>query len=163
MRQQSRGRILVGFGACLVSAVIVLAGSSAAVAQEWSAAQKDVWKSVEAYWDLGAKRDVDGMLGYFHDSYLGWSNQSPLPNGKAEVRKWMTHEFETTTEVLHTIQPVGIAIHGDMAIVHYYFVVLETNAKGEEQTRQGRWTDILKKQGDRWVLVADHGGQASGN
>jgi len=150
-------------GACLVFASLLVAGSPAISAQEWSAAQKDVWKNVEAYWNLGAQRDVDGMLAYFHDDYLGWSNQSPLPSGKATTRKWVKHQFETTTEVLHTIQPVGIVIQGDVAIVHYYYVVLETNAKGEEETSRGRWTDVLKKQGDRWVLIADHGGESPGN
>ncbi len=23
---------------------------------------------------------------------------------------------------------------------------------------QGRWTDLLKKQGDKWVMIGDHGG-----
>jgi hypothetical protein len=47
--------------------------------------------------------------------------------------------------------------------VHYYFTFLEKNAKGEEKTIQGRWTDILKKQGNRWVLIGDSGGRTSQN
>ncbi|UCF66494.1 MAG: nuclear transport factor 2 family protein, partial [Acidobacteriota bacterium] len=121
------------------------------LAQEWSPAQKDVWKSVETYWELGGKRDTEGMLSYFHEDYLGWSNTAALPSGKKEVRKWISHEFATTKEIHHTIQPVGIKIHGDIAIVHYYFATLETNAKDEEKVNRGRWTDILKKMGDRWV------------
>jgi hypothetical protein len=26
---------------------------------------------------------------------------------------------------------------------------------------QGRWTDILMKQGDKWVMIGDHGGRTS--
>jgi ketosteroid isomerase-like protein len=84
-----------------------------------------------------------------------------MPGNKADVRKWIAHDFETNKTVLQTIKPVGIAIHGDVAFVHYYFTVLQKNAKGEEETIQGRWTDILKEQGDRWVLIGDSGGRTS--
>jgi len=29
---------------------------------------------------------------------------------------------------------------------------------GKEKSSQGRWTDILKKEGDKWLLIGDHGG-----
>lgn len=138
--------------------VVALVSAGTASAQEWSAAQKEVWKSVETYWDLGAKEDLDGFMSYFADDYLGWSTRSAMPGTKAEVRKWIAHEFETNQTLLQTLKPVGIAIHGDVAFVHYYYTTLEKNAKGEEKTNQGRWTDILKKQGNRWVLIGDSGG-----
>jgi len=157
----SNRRVLL-FSGCVLIVVLALMLSASAMAQEWTAEQKEVWENVEAYWDYGAQHDLDGMLSYFHDDYLGWSTSSPLPDGKAEVRKWASHQFATTTAVLHTIQPVGIVIHGDIAIVHYYYSDLEKDAKDEEKYSQGRWTDILKKQGDRWLLIADQGGKTSG-
>jgi hypothetical protein len=30
-----------------------------------------------------------------------------------------------------------------------------------EETSSGRWTDVLMKQGDKWVLIADRGGRTS--
>ncbi len=148
---------------CLLALAATAFLATGAVAQEWSSEQTAVWKNVETYWNLGAQRDLDGMLGYFHDDYLGWSTGAALPSGKDEARKWLAHHFETTTEVLHTIQPVGIAIHGDIAIVHYYYSDLEKDADGEEKAEQGRWTDILKKQGSRWVLIGDQGGKTTGD
>jgi ketosteroid isomerase-like protein len=141
--------------------VVALMSVGIASAQEWSAAQKEVWKSVETYWELGAKGDLDGIMSYFADDYLGWSTSSAMPATKADVRKWTAHDFETNKTVLQTLKPVGIAIHGDVAFVHYYFTVLQKNAKGEEKTIQGRWTDILKEQGNRWVLIGDSGGSTS--
>ena len=32
---------------------------------------------------------------------------------------------------------------------------------GKEKPSEGRWTDILMKQGDKWVLIGDHGGKTS--
>ena len=153
-----RTRIGVSLLAALVVALMSVGFASA---QEWSAAQKEVWKSVEAYAELGAKRDLDGSMSYFADDYLGWSTSSAMPVTKADVRKWTAHDYETNQTVLQTLKPVGIAIHGDVAFVHYYFTVLQKNAKGEEKTIQGRWTDILKKQGNRWVLIGDSGGSTS--
>ena len=153
-----RTRIGVSLFAALVVALMSVGIASA---QEWSAAQKEVWKSVETYSELGAKGDLDGIMSYFADDYLGWSTRSAMPGTKADVRKWVAHDFETNQTVLQTLKPVGIAIHGDVAFVHYYFTVLQKNAKGEEKTIQGRWTDILKKQGDRWVLIGDSGGSTS--
>jgi hypothetical protein len=40
-------------------------------AQQWSAEQKEVWKSVETYNELSANRD-EGFINYFDDSYRGW-------------------------------------------------------------------------------------------
>jgi ketosteroid isomerase-like protein len=153
-----RTRIGVSLFAALVVALMSVGIASA---QEWSAAQKEVWKSVETYSELGAKGDLDGFMSYFADDYLGWSTSSAMPGTKADVRKWAAHDFETNKTVLQTLKPVGIAIHGDVAFVHYYYTVLQKNAKGEEKTIQGRWTDILKKQGDRWVLIGDSGGSTS--
>ncbi|MCZ7640657.1 MAG: nuclear transport factor 2 family protein [Verrucomicrobia bacterium] len=130
-------------------------------AQEWSAAQKEVWKSVEAYWALDAARDIEGFLGYFHDDYLGWSVEEALPTNKATVRKFVEHFLKTTKVLVQNIQPAGIKLHGDVAIVHYYWTRIYRDSEGKEKNESGRWTDILKKQGDRWVLIGDHGGRTS--
>jgi len=157
-------RITSGVGGKVMLVALGLAlATSGAVAQEWSAAQKDVWKSVEAYWDLAAKENLDGFMGYFHADYSGWSNQAALPGDKATTRKWVGHDFDANKTVLYEIKPVAIKIHGNVAIAHYYYATVEQDAKGEEKTIQGRWTDVLMKQGDRWVLIGDHGGRTGGS
>jgi hypothetical protein len=67
-------------GVLLFAALVVaLMSVGIANAQEWSTAQKEVWKSVETYSELGAKEDLDGFMSYFADDYLGWSTRSPMP------------------------------------------------------------------------------------
>jgi len=131
------------------------------LAQEWSAAQKGVWKNVEAYWDLWAKRDLEGFLSYFHTDYSGWFNRASLPSDKASGRKGISHSFQTIKILVREINPVAIKIHGNVAIAHYYFSFIRRDAEGKESNRSGRWTDILMKQGDKWVLIGDHGGPTS--
>lgn len=59
---------------------------------------------------------------------------------------------------MYEINPVAIKIHGNVAIVHYYYLRVRKDAEGKEELEQGRWTDILMKQKDKWVLIGDHGG-----
>ena len=145
----------------LVAVCLILLTSGQVFGQEWSDKQKEVWKNVETYWDLDVKRDLEGVLSYFHDDYSGWFNRDALPSNKASTRKSFAHFFGTTKILLQEIQPVAIKIHGNMAIVHYYYSRLVKDVEGKERNRSGRWTDILMKQGDKWLLIADHGGPSS--
>jgi ketosteroid isomerase-like protein len=153
-------RVLVAFAG--VVALALSFAAAPATAQEWSPAQKEVWKNVETYWALGSAEKLDEWLEYFNDDYLGWGYESALPLGKESVRKWQSHFLETTESLVYEIQPVGILIHGDFAIVHYYYSSHYVGETGEHKDSQGRWTDILMKQGDRWVLIGDHGGETKG-
>jgi ketosteroid isomerase-like protein len=69
--------------------------------------------------------------------------------------------MKTKKVLVQDIKPVGIKIHGDVAFVHYYWSRIEKGADGKEATVSGRWTDILTKQGEKWVLIGDHGGRTS--
>ncbi|MHA2329926.1 MAG: DUF4440 domain-containing protein [Candidatus Hodarchaeales archaeon] len=137
--------------------------SNTTLAQEWSAEQQEVWKNVEASWDLGVKQDLEGLLDYFHDDYSGWWNGNALPVNKVFVRKNVVHEFETTKVLVQNLQPVAINIHGNVAIVQYYYSRVLKHVEGKEKNESGRWTDILMKQGDKWVLIGDHGGSSATN
>jgi len=128
--------------------------------QDWSEKHKEVWKTVQTYWDLDAKRDLEGFMSYFHDDYSGWFNLNALPSNKADVRKFLSHDFANNKILIQDIKPVEIKVHGDIAIVHYYYSRLVQDKEGKENMRNGNWTDILMKQGDKWVLIGDHGGPA---
>ncbi|GAB4378989.1 MAG: hypothetical protein Kow0042_27950 [Calditrichia bacterium] len=148
--------------ATLVMLMVVLSLSQSLQAQSWSDTQKEVWSNVETYWGLFAKGDAEGMLGYFHSEYIGWDVNEPLPSDKASTRKGLAHFLSKNSIVLHEIKPVAIQVHGNIAIVHYYYNMTIKNTEGKESTTGGRWTDILSKQGNKWVLIGDHGGR-SGN
>ncbi|MBF8249118.1 MAG: hypothetical protein HW374_1918 [Bacteroidetes bacterium] len=81
-------------------------------AQEWSAAQKEVWKNVDAYWALDAAGNLDGFMSYFHDNYMGWDINQPLPMEKASVRKFVEYEYKTTKTLVYNIKPVAINVFG---------------------------------------------------
>jgi len=132
-------------------------------AQQWSDSQKEVWKNVETYWDLAAKGDTEGLLTYFHSDFSGWVNSAHLPHDKATREKFIRFYNPKTKTLLHDIKPLAIKIHGNIAIVHYSYTDVSKYGEEKEKSEQGRWTDILMKQGDKWVMIADHGGSTSAN
>lgn len=145
----------------LAALCFAMPASAPLFAQEWSPAQKEVWKNVETYWDLQMKGDLEGFMSYFHDDYRGWNYGAALPSGKATVRKFVKHAMETSKILVQDIKPVAIQIYGNIAFVDYYWDRVVKDAEGKEKSHSGRWTDILIKQGDRWVMIGDHGGQTS--
>jgi len=64
--------ILLGF-------IVLITFTQNISAQQWTAEQQEVWKSVEKYTDLSVKRDKEGFLSYFDDSYRGWAYNSDAP------------------------------------------------------------------------------------
>jgi ketosteroid isomerase-like protein len=131
------------------------------LSQEWSAEQQEVWSAVEDYWAVSSKGDVDGFLSYFHSSFAGWGNNSVTSDNKAQREKFIRHFMPKSSTVLYTITPEAIWVNGNFAFVHYNYTEVEVDMEGKERTSSGRWTDILMKDGRRWVMVGDSGGQTS--
>ncbi len=145
----------------LFMSCLMLLTSTTLFAQEWSAAQKEVWKNVEGYWALDAAGNTDGLLAYFHPDYVGWSITNAMPSSREATKKFITHRHKTSKTLVYDLQPAAIKIHGNIAIVHYHYVLIAKNAEGKDKESSGRWTDTLMKQGDKWVMIGDQGGQTS--
>jgi ketosteroid isomerase-like protein len=137
--------------------------SSTVFAQEWSSAQKEVWTNVETYWDLLAEDDIEGFTRYVHSDFSGWDNGQDLPDSGAERLKAMRFNIPNSKTLFQAIKPLAIKIHGDVAIVHYSFTLISKYKEKDEKNVKGRWTDILMKQGDKWVMIGDHGGAMPAN
>jgi ketosteroid isomerase-like protein len=130
--------------------------------QQWSAEQQEVWQHVETYWSMYANEDVEGFLSYLHEDFSGWTHTNALPRDKEDMARYLPRGFETTETVLHDVNPVGITVHGNIAVVHYYYTRSYVDMSGGEHSDAGRWTEVLMKQGDRWVMITDHGGSDGG-
>jgi ketosteroid isomerase-like protein len=147
---------------CAALAVIPFMFLSRAHAQDWSAEQQEVWSTVESYWDLFAKEDLEGFLSYLHDDFRGWTYGVPLPRDKSYMQKSMPLGFAVSETIMVDIKPVAIQVHGNLAIVHYYYERTYVDAEGSQAGDTGRWTDVLVQQDDRWMMIADHGGSSAG-
>lgn len=138
--------------------IALICMNTVTVAQDWSKEQKEVWKTVEAYWDVAAKGDVAGFTAFFHDSFKGWNNAADVPDNKAARSKFIEYGLKSSENVLYTVTPATIWVKDNFAFVHYYYTSLDKDTEGKEKWTAGRWTDILMKDGNKWVMVGDHGG-----
>ena len=121
----------------------------------------EVWQNVQNYWDSWSQRDLDGFLNYHHDAYSGWNYDEPMHKNKRSTKEYLDYIFKTREVIAFDINPIDIKIHSNTAVVHYYYSILEKNQNGEENKRNGRKTDILIKQTNKWIIIADHGGHVS--
>lgn len=142
----------------LTVTLILGLGLSSVFSQEWSPAQKEIWKNVNNYWDLMAKGDINGFLSYFHPDYIGWDNGDATPTTFNETKKWIQYAYQGVKVPVYTLKPLAIKIYGDVAFVHYDYAMAKEYPDGKKSMENGNWTDILLKQGDKWVMIGDHGG-----
>jgi hypothetical protein len=126
-----------------------LAISASLFAQEWSAAQKEVWQNEETYAKLSAAGNTEGCLVYYHPDYVGWYDKSPTPGNKEVVSKFISYGQKTTKILVYDLQPLSIKIYGNVAIVHLYYTQIYKDSEGKEKSSTDRWTDTWMKQGDK--------------
>jgi hypothetical protein len=48
---------------------------------------------------------------------------------------------------------------GNIAVVQYRYTVARENTKKERETVSGRYTDVLVKDGGKWMFIAWAGGE----
>jgi ketosteroid isomerase-like protein len=144
----------------LAAAMVAILGAWAAqAAEKWTAEQKEVWAVEEKAWNFTKPSDMPEMLTYYHPDFVGWSYSSPLPRDKAYVEKWAPYWTTTGEMIMHEITPLHIWVKGNYAFVHYYYMEVDKDKKGEEKVQRGRWTDILVKENGKWLFIGDHGGE----
>ena len=144
----------------LVAAGVILCGvpTNVTCGERWSDAQKEVWAAIETCTDHYMKGNIEAALACNHDDFSGWLYTEPVPRTKEYGKKIDAYMLKTRTTLAYELRPIDIKVYGNVGIAHYYFVQITKGPEGKEVTEQGRWTDILLKQDDGWVWVADHGG-----
>jgi hypothetical protein len=113
--------------------------------KEWSYTQKEVWKMEQIEWEFWKQGNVKRCMLLYHKNYSGWPSQSAEPVSKnraaATIKCRIIHSFD--------IQPIGINIIGNIAIVYYCYSCCETNGK----THAGRVTHVWMNENGRWRLI----------
>jgi hypothetical protein len=146
----------------LLSIIVILSATGAAIApvfgQTWSDEQIEVWNVIEAQWKASMEKDATWTAKYLHEKFLAWSDESPMPRDKSSYHKWGRYGMENSTTLLQELYPVGIVVHGNTAVAHYFYSEASENRKDERKTVHGRYTDILVKENGTWRFLAWHGG-----
>jgi ketosteroid isomerase-like protein len=124
--------------------------------EAWSQNQVEVWATVEELWRVSSDGDLESWFALVSDDFRGWSNADPAPLDKEAARHRAS--LRVWKRIFYHLHPLAIDIHGDVAIVFYSFLTETEYPDGTRTTATGKWTDIFRKEGDRWLLIADSGG-----
>ena len=134
------------------------------IGQSFSKAEQEVIEGVESYWADFNGKDKNKYQNVFHDSYKGWDVGSEYINTKKDNIKWNDYTWGKDEVLFWNITPIGVVLHDDIAVVHYYYTTISKNKKnGKKTTEKGKWTDVIINDGGKWKLVADHGGKIESN
>jgi ketosteroid isomerase-like protein len=143
-------------------AVALLAFAGAASAQTWSAEQKEIWQFEETQWKMAAAKDLSWMDTMVHPNLSYWETQQHLPQDKASLVRWNRFESAGNTVLEQELFPISITVTGNLAVVHYRYVIARENYKKERERVTGRYTDILLKDGGGWKFISWSGGDDPG-
>jgi hypothetical protein len=108
-------------------------GASTLYAQDWNKEQKEVWQEVDNMWTHWKAADMDAAFANVHDKYLGWNNESPMPMSKAKWVDPMKEKIDLYSQRDFDIEPARILVHGNVAVVHYYYEMSSIYDDGEEK------------------------------
>jgi hypothetical protein len=125
-------------------------------AQQWSAEQQEVWKTIDATWQAD-KDSKDWVEEFVHPDGVGWSNARPMPSDKATSSRWLK-AYKPIFKILeYQIFPLAIIVKGNVAIAHYYYRELYETYHGKKESEIGRFTETWYKEGNKWLLLGWQG------
>jgi hypothetical protein len=130
----------------------------AASAQEWSPEQQEIWKVEQQQWKMSAAKDLSWIDTMVHQNMRFWETGAPMPRDKASLKHWSRFDADNASALEQEIFPISATVTGNIAVVQYNYVIARENYKKERETVTGHYTDVLVKDGGRWLFLAWAGG-----
>lgn len=141
----------------LLCAALTISSTTAA-AQSWSADQQAVWKVEEQQWKMSAEKDLTWIPKLVHANMSGWSNDFPAPQSAASLTKWSKFSAGQGSTLEYEIFPIAVTVTGNVAVAQYTYREVTENFKKEHKAENGRWTDVLIRDGNSWKFITWAGG-----
>jgi hypothetical protein len=142
MSRTMPGKLLVLLCCAVLSAPLA--------AQTWNAEQQEVWKVEELQWKMSMEKDLSWIDKMVHPNLSYWDSDKPAPQNRASLMRWNRYSNTTGTTLEQELTPHAIVITGNIAVVQYL--------KKEREMAHGRYTDVLVKEGGRWLFIGWAGG-----
>jgi ketosteroid isomerase-like protein len=151
-------RVMKPFAIFVLALLVMLPGTTA-LAQDIVDDEADVLLTIERAWEAIRKGDHDAVAEMLADNFMGWSENSPAPRSKNSTVRWMRLSEEMGKVLRYELYPLSITVNDDVAVAHYlYSLAFEGKDDGIEMS-EGRYTDVLIRNGDGWQFLAWHGGK----
>ena len=128
---------------------------ASSIPKNWDEDQMSLCKCLEDHFDHLVNARVDEFLKYIHEDFIGFGHESPINIDKPWLAKWVGFWAKSTDIPIVELRPIDIKIHGDIAILQYFFFTIEKKASGGKELIR-RYTMTWKRQGDIWVVIASH-------
>ena len=144
------------FVAFALAALCLLTGG--AMAQDPADDQVAVWAVIERQWAAESEGDADWIGEMLTSDFVGWPYESPAPRTRASTGMWNDFSRTQWKPLSHELYPLSIVVRGDTAIAHYLYTNAGEQADGKVVTNNGRFTDILVREGREWKFLSWHGG-----
>jgi Domain of unknown function (DUF4440) len=142
--------------AATVLALCSVAG--AASAEGWSPEQQEIWKVEQQQWKMSAAKDLSWIDTMVHPNMRYWERAEPMPRDKASLKHWSRFDAENSSTLEQELFPISVTVTGNVAVVQYDYMRASENYKKERETITGHYTDVLIKEGGRWLFLAWAGG-----
>ena len=140
------------------AAVALYAVSGGVLADTSSADQQEVWKVEQQQWAMEKAKDDSWLDTLAHPNLRFWQTGSPMPRDRASLKHWSRYSNEDSTTLEQELFPISATSTGNVAVVQYHYMVARENSKKEHETVTGHYTDILIKDGGKWLFIAWEGG-----
>lgn len=117
--------------------------------------QQEIWQTVRALNAAWTQGDADDLADYFHPDMIAITASDRLRRvGAADcIAGWKGFAEAATIHHWREIDPI-IRVHGDAAVVAYYFD-MSFDMGGRTLTLGGRDMFFLVRENGRWWAVAD--------
>jgi ketosteroid isomerase-like protein len=101
--------------------------------------------------------DADAVAACYAEDAIIWFPGGSMAQGRAAIREGFAHFLGGFTVKSVQMTEIGHESAGDVHVAWgTYAIRAADKASGAEFTQKGRFTDVQKKVGERWLYVVDH-------
>lgn len=126
-------------------------------AQHFSQEERDLWDHVTELWEIARRRETAPIRKLLHRDYSGWVTGLDAPHDyEAAVASVGP---ETPRVLRYRLKPLKVSVFDhEVGVVHYSYEADVESAGGATQHIGGRWTEVYKRRGNAWLMIAVSGG-----
>jgi uncharacterized protein (TIGR02246 family) len=120
--------------------------------------EKEIKAVVDKYAELYTKKDLDGIMALFSpdpDVVVYGSGQDEKRVGHAEIRAQIMRDFSQAEALSFGIDWYSVSAIGTAACFAGD-VTIRATAQGQEMELPRRFTCVLEKRDDRWLIAQGH-------
>lgn len=129
--------------------------AAAALAQDSTGDEKEIWTQEKAYWEYVKANDLEKYRALWHENFLGWPYVSSSPVRKDQITDWITANTSKGVKLQsYAIEQLAIQVTGDIAINYYRINLSWATSEGVEARKDAlRITHTWTRAHGTWQIL----------